>query len=606
MSARVLVVGLDGAEWSLIRQFGEEDLPNLHRLAREGSSAPLCSTTPPMTLPSWSSCLTGCHPGTHGILDFTARVPGTYRLAFQDASSRRVPTIHRVLAERGRSVASIAVPTTWPPEDLPNDGVVVSGFDSPVATRAEAAHCQPRALHAEIERRFGGLRYADFQEGDPSAPGWHAHARNSLLREIARKEALCAWLLGTRAWDLFMVVLGESDTAAHHFWHLHDEGSPRRPAGGRHPQADTLREVYRRLDATVGRLAKHAEHVCIVSDHGFGGSGTMALYLNRFLEAQGWLAFHDSASGGGGGPPVEGSSRRAAILDRVRQAAMRLPVERVVRRIPGTWLGRVESAARWGNIDFARTRAWSDELNYAATVHLNVAGRDPLGTVGDVDAAIAELRRLLLDWRIEGKPVVKAVHTRAEAFPGPGGACGPDLVLELTLEDGYSRTLLPSARVPAGTTWRRLAPQEFHGGKGLGMAGSHRQHGVLVLHGPGVRTGVELPAAAPLDLRDDDTRGPCMADVAPTLLHLLGEAIPPHVEGRVLAAAVREAPERRDETDAPGAWGGGGPAPLRNASPGAVRRGLRATTSTSATVPRDVDAREEASLRERLERLGYL
>jgi arylsulfatase A-like enzyme len=94
-----------------------------------------------------------------------------------------------------------------------------------------------------------------------------------------------------------------------------------------------------------------------------------------------------------------------------------------------------------------------------------------------------------------------------------------------------------------------------------------------------------------------------MADVAPTLLHLLGEAVPPHVEGRVLAAAVREAPSRRDETDAPGAWGGGGPAPLRNASPGAV---VRATTSTSTAAPRDVDAREEASLRERLERLGYL
>ncbi len=597
MSARVLVVGLDGAEWSLIRQFGEEALPNLHRLAREGASAPLCSTTPPMTLPSWSSCLTGCHPGTHGILDFTARVPGTYRLAFQDASSRQVPTIHRVLAERGRSVASIAVPTTWPPEDLPNEGVVVSGFDSPVATRAEAVHCRPRALHAEIERRFGGLRYADFQEGDPSAPGWHAHARSSLLREVARKEALCDWLLGTRDWDLFMVVLGESDTAAHHFWHLHDEGSPRSPAK-RHPQADTLREVYRRLDATVGRLARHAEHVCIVSDHGFGGAGTMALYVNRFLEAQGWLAFRDSpAAGGGGGPPVEGGSRRAALLDRARQAAMRLPVERILRRIPGTWLGRVETAARWGNIDFSRTRAWSDELNYAATIHLNLAGRDPLGTVTDAAAAVAELRRLLLDWTIEGQRVVKSVHTRAEAFPGTGGTCGPDLVLELSLEEGTSRTLLPSARVPAGTTWRRLAPHEFHGGKGLGMAGSHRQHGVLILHGPGVRVGTELPAAAPLDLRDDDARGPCMADVAPTLLHLLGESVPAHMEGRVLAPAVKEPPARR----------GGHVEPTTRASTSAPAPApAPAPARGGASGARDVDSRDEASLRERLERLGYL
>ena len=45
------------------------------------------------------------------------------------------------------------------------------------------------------------------------------------------------------------------------------------------------------------------------------------------------------------------------------------------------------------------------------------------------------------------------------------GLAAPDLLLELALEDGYSRTLLPSARVPAGTTWRCTGGS---GGRGLG------------------------------------------------------------------------------------------------------------------------------------------
>jgi predicted AlkP superfamily phosphohydrolase/phosphomutase len=570
--ARVLVLGLDGASWNVIDALGAR-LPNLQRLVREGASAPLRSTTPAMTLPAWSSVLTGCHPGTHGIPDFTVRTPGRYGLRFIDASARRVPTIHRILAERGARVASIAVPTTWPPERLPNDGVVVSGFDSPVATRAEARHYAPPALHAEVEARFGGLRFADFQEGDPGAPGWRDHAKRSLLREIARKESLCAWLLDGAAWDLFMVVFGESDTASHHFWAFHDPTSPRHLPDPAH--ADTLAQVYARLDAAVGTLARRGEHVCVVSDHGFGPAGTQALHLNRWLERSGWLRFS-------GRHEVPGL--RARALDTARQAAMRLPVERIVRRLPPAWLGRVEAASRWQGIDFARTRAWSDELNYAATIHLNLAGRDPCGIVRDEARAVADLRAALMDWREDGHPVVAAAWTRREAYGGDAVPGAPDLVLDLTLPDGASATLLPSARAPAGTTARRFAPAEYVGGKGLGMNGAHRPHGVLVLHGPGVRTGARLPAddGPPPGARatpDDPGRGPEMCDVAPTLLHLLGERLPAHMEGRVLSAAVREAP-----------------APGRDPS----------TTTPGTPTSAPMSSRDAEGIRARLRALGYL
>lgn len=546
MRARSLILGLDGATWDVIEPHRAR-LPNLWRLREGGAWARLDSTTPPMTLPAWSSVLTGCRPGTHGIFDFTQRTPGTYDLAFLNAAHRRVPTLHRLLSDQGLAVASVAVPTTFPPEPL--NGIVIAGFDSPVATAAEARHVAPASAWPELARRFGGLRFADFQEGR-IGPGWHAHARASLLREIGRKEALCAHLLTARDWEQFMVVFGESDTAAHHFWMFHDPGSPRHAAAMALPGAEALRgtllEVYARLDAAVGRLAARAEHVVVCSDHGFGGANDIALYLNRFLEQQGWLRFHPASAAPAG--------------DALRRAALGVPgrlVERAVRRVPAGWLGRSETRARYGAIDFAQTRAWSDEQNYAATVHLNVRGRDPLGTIGNVPLAVADLTRALLAWEVDGRRVVERVH--AEAYDGAPGA--PDLVLTLALTPGGSYTLLPSARVAPGVLWRRLEPAEHAGGKGLGMNGAHRQHGVFVLNGPGVRPGLVEAG---------------VADIAPTLLTALGHAVPRHMQGRVLDVFTDGRAARY--TDA------------ATAAPGAP-----------ASLPGD-----DAALRRRLERLGYL
>ena len=151
----------------------------------------------------------------------------------------------------------------------------------------------------------------------------------------------------------------------------------------------------------------------------------------------------------------------------------------------------------------------------------------------------------------------------SKLYEGPCVKDSPDIIIDLNLRDGYSYTLLPSARVPKGTTWRILDPHEYPGGKGLGMNGTHRQHGVLALWGEGVEEGVQVDAGMP--------------DIAPTLLHLMGEAIPAHMDGRVLSEALRA-----------------------NHSP---------IVTPSVTVPRSpasaTDA-ESAAIRERLERLGYL
>lgn len=515
------MVGLDGATWDVAdRLMAEGRMPHLARLVREGVRAPLNSTTPPMTLPSWSSFVTGSSPGVHGIFDFTRRVPGTYGLEFTNATFRRVPTLFRLISERGGRVGSIAVPTTYPPE--PVRGVMISGFDSPVATRIDGSFVHPRSLYPELVKRFGGMAFADFQELH-IGPGWHDAALDALLTEIPRKEGIARWLLGRERYDAFMVLFGETDTASHHFWMYADPTSPRHPARVPARLRGAIDAVYARCDEALGRLLEAArpDRVCVVSDHGFGGAGDKVLYLNRYLESVGWLRYRSDPAG------ASGHRTGSGWADRLKGAAVRhLPhrvQEQIVRRLPRAVLHGLESRSRYGDIDFAGTRAWSDEMNYAATIHLNRADRDPQGTITDPEAAASELRELLLAWEIEGRRVVRQVWRREAIYRGGALEDAPDLVLELDLPDGHSYTLLPSARARRGQTWRRLEAHEHVGGKGLGMNGSHRQHGVMVLWGRDIAAGRTVEAG--------------MADPMPTLFAAMGQAIPDHVDGRVLQAA---------------------------------------------------------------------
>ncbi len=89
---QVVVIGFDGADAELTRQYMEQGLlPNLKALSEEGSFAPLLPTNPPQTPVSWSTFATGLNPGRTEIFDFLKRDPATYtpRFCAFDETHRR-------------------------------------------------------------------------------------------------------------------------------------------------------------------------------------------------------------------------------------------------------------------------------------------------------------------------------------------------------------------------------------------------------------------------------------------------------------------------------------------------------------------------------------
>jgi predicted AlkP superfamily phosphohydrolase/phosphomutase len=414
----IAIVGLDGATWDLAGPFLEAgDMPALGALIRAGTGGVLRSTIPPVTFPAWSSFMTGANPGRHGIFDFTRRVPGTYEVAFVGSRDRRVPTMWKLLSDAGRRVAVLGVPTTYPPEPL--NGIMVGGFDSPVATGIDGSFVHPPEFYAEMTRAVGPYAVTDFQELT-IGPGWHADALPKILAAVERKRDLARYVLRKESWDCFMVLFGEADTASHHFWMFADPSSPRFDAARAAELGSALRDVYRRLDAALGAIVAELPAdatILVASDHGFGGAGTSVLHLNRWLADHGWLAFRR----GGRELPARlaRGARRAALAFLPRGVQ-----ERLVRRGGRDLARRLESWSRFAAIDMGRTRAFSEELNYAPSIWLNVRGRDPEGQVApgaDYDAAVrAAARRAARVAPPEtGAAIVARVHRRDEIYDGP-------------------------------------------------------------------------------------------------------------------------------------------------------------------------------------------
>jgi predicted AlkP superfamily phosphohydrolase/phosphomutase len=138
---RIVIIGLDGLDPALAeRWIAEGELPNLAKLAREGSFSRLRTTYPSISPVAWSSFMTGVDPSRHNIFDFLDRDVRTYRpkLSSSEVSStkrtlqvgswiiplgrplirnmRKSRAFWTILGDHGIACNILRVPLTFPPE----------------------------------------------------------------------------------------------------------------------------------------------------------------------------------------------------------------------------------------------------------------------------------------------------------------------------------------------------------------------------------------------------------------------------------------------------------------------------------------------------------
>ncbi|HPR64057.1 MAG TPA: alkaline phosphatase family protein [Thermoanaerobaculia bacterium] len=91
---RMIILGFDGVDHGYLTQYMEQGkLPNLSKLAQDGSFHKLLPPVPAQTPVSWSTFTTGLEPGQHLIFDFLKRDPETYMPTFAIADEIKVPVI---------------------------------------------------------------------------------------------------------------------------------------------------------------------------------------------------------------------------------------------------------------------------------------------------------------------------------------------------------------------------------------------------------------------------------------------------------------------------------------------------------------------------------
>ncbi|MFC4551264.1 MULTISPECIES: alkaline phosphatase family protein [Halorussus] len=502
----VYVVGLDGADWSLLRPWAEEGhLPAFARVLDGGVAGDLRSTLPPVTFPAWKCYSTGKTPGKLGVYEWFAYDRATNEISANDASDFRSREYWDVLAESGRRAGVVNMPTTHPPKmdaDAPEGVLTIAG--SPASERKRFT--SPESLKDELLAEIPDYRVKPDLVLDQATPDELVAEARSLFEQ---RFAAATWLADEKDCDLVHTTLFATDTLQHRLW----------------DRPEKLRAAYERVDELLGDLLDRddAEAVFLMSDHGFTGIDEIFL-VNQWLLERGDLAVEESESRdllATIGLTEERLKRLVGELGLVGLAQSLVP-ESVQRFFPSE-SGRV--AIQDAAIDWSRTKAVS-------------LGRGPVyvnrGAFPDEAAADEYAAALAADLESletpAGDPVVAEVHDPAEIYTGDR-ARGPDLVVE------YATGVDAPEAIGGGVF-----------GETTEWLATHRRSGVFAALGDGVGTGT-----ADLDLYD----------LAPTLLHYLGAAVPEDVDGEVRRDALAgEAAERDVEygpptaTEAAGAGAG--------------------------------------------------
>lgn len=355
---RVLVVGLDCADPSLVFDQFHDDLPNLNALARQGLYGSLESSIPCITVPAWSSMLSGCDPGELGIYGFRNRRDYSYsQMTTADSHAVRARRVWDYATEAGLDSLVIGVPQTYPVKPL--QGHLVSSFLTP---GIDSAFTYPAVFKQEVLSVTPDYQF--------DVKNFRTNDKQQLLQRIYDMTdvqlTLLKHSLHNKPWDFAIYVNIGTDRIHHGFWRYHDPLHRFHEPGN--PFQHTIRDYYRMLDMEIGNILERLDDaaVLIVSDHGVkrmdGG-----ICVNEWLWQNGWLSLVK--------PPETG---------------VITPFDNL-------------------QVDWSQTRAWASG-GYYGRVCLNVVGREPQGIV-PVEAYEAVRSELALALQTIPGPEGQALNT---------------------------------------------------------------------------------------------------------------------------------------------------------------------------------------------------
>jgi len=286
-SRRVLLIGLDGADWDIIDPLMQQGrMPHMRRLVDQGARARLKAISPVLSPILWTSIVTGVGPDRHGIVDFLATSVTTGQQIPVTSNMRRVKALWNILSENGRSSGVVAWWATWPAEEVAgfivSDRVAYQLFGYPAGREQLRRRTFPEPLSLVIQpfvvspAQIPGAKVRDLLPLEDSGSAGSSEELDNKIRTIiaSSRTYLGIGMDLMRAYDpdLKAIYFEGTDTIAHSFMRYRPPAMP----GVTEPEVETYGGVvdryYEYQDQVLGELMSLADDrtvVIICSDHGF-------------------------------------------------------------------------------------------------------------------------------------------------------------------------------------------------------------------------------------------------------------------------------------------------------------------------------------------------
>jgi predicted AlkP superfamily phosphohydrolase/phosphomutase len=507
---RTIVIGLDALDYRLVERWSSAgELPCLKNLLATCPTVKLSTPSRVLQGTVWPSVLTGVSPGRHGLYFQTQLRNGTYALTDKFADHVRLKRFYQHMGDAGLRCGLADIPTDSPARAMRGLQVVEWSTEFRYWRYATV----PRSFARYIRLHIGeNPMTTHWNSGDSQES--HTRLCASLETSIRMKARLGRDLIKRKDLDLVFCVFGEAHKAGHWLWKYHDEAHPNHESSSA-TLKDGLLNSYRQIDRAVAEmleLVTVADNLIVFSDHGMQPAYRGEHLIDLILGKLGLLVYGRNLV-----PQVsDGGASLEPTPARQHFNTAKLAVK---RRLPQAFLAALNRKKNsFPGLDWRKTRVFSLPTDRNSHIRINLKGREPMGTVepgGEYEALLDLLEAALkaLINPLTGRAAVEEVFRVRALFPGEHAEDLPDL------------TVLWSAEAPIDAVSSPQLGVIRHPTREL-RSGNHREEGFLLARGPNFKQGC------------GEYKGDIL-QIAPTLLHLHGVAIPDQYEMRPFADILR-------------------------------------------------------------------
>lgn len=499
---RIVVIGLDTAEYSLIEKWGKEGLlPNLTRLIQEGAFGLMESYAPHLPGANWFSFYLSQQPGVHGLYThFTWRAEKMRPEVPSPSWLQVVPFWHRFQGQGPRGLV-INVPDAFMLTPFNGIELISLASDHMITPPLSSPKYYKKKIQKELERIF----YHE-EKYDLLSLKEFLQIRDEMVELTHALKDLSIKMMKEEKWDAFITIMPALHRAGHRLWstvNIRDLKTKLEEEEA----SNALKQVYIETDVAIGEIVKNMsseDNLMVFSTHGMthnhSRESILPEMLYRILNPGSWR------------------NKKIGFLKKLRS------------RVPLAWRHRVKSLLplltrqhlslfwRLGQLDWATTSAFVIPLEVRIGIRINLKGREASGIVepgieyDDLCKKIMTELKTFVD-ADTGQPVIKELMMANQVFEGERLDWLPDLVGSWA-DDSSSNHRMITSPLYGDIPW----PTPGHNPEG--RSGNHNNVGFLIAHGKAIQPG--------------EIREVHLLDLAPTILAMLDQSVPTDMQGQVL------------------------------------------------------------------------